>query len=429
MQKNTLTRILGILLTAILLTGALSILPVSADEIIPGDVDSSGGVDISDARLVLQHLVGKIILTKDQRRAADVNANGKVDIGDARLILQHIVGKPVKLLEGIEEMPYIAVICKGTQHQFWQTVKKGADAAGEEFGAAITFEGPTTESDVADQHDILKAAIAREPTAIALAAVNSEAVKDLLIECKNKGIPVIGFDSGVSAPPPGTVYATATTDHAASAAIAAEKLFDNADFKAKYNAATPENPVIVGLLSQDAYSSSLVSRNRGFINKMDELAAGGGVVTGHDVFNNDNAEAKVKIVVRVPSSTDYYSLREAAETLLETPGLAAIFGSNEGAVEGILAASDGGKEFGDGKYKDIIAIGFDAGYNQKRAVREGWFFGSVTQDPFQMGYLAVKLAFDASEGKPSPGEFVDSGAKWYDSSNIDSDGIKDLVYD
>ena len=44
--------------------------------------------------------------------------------------------------------PYIAVVSKGEQHDFWQQVKLGANAAADEYGVDITFEGPASESEV-----------------------------------------------------------------------------------------------------------------------------------------------------------------------------------------------------------------------------------------------------------------------------------------
>ena len=81
-----------------------------------------------------------------------------------------------------------------------------------------------------------------------------------------------------------------------------------------------------------------------------------------------------------------------------------------------------------GTYKDLTVAGFDAGKTQKTAVSNGWFLGSVTQDPYQIGYQAVDLA-----GKRLPrGETVsdvDTGAKWYNAANIGDEDIAKLVYD
>ena len=41
---------------------------------------------------------------------------------------------------GGDDQPYIAIVSKGFQHQFWQAVKAGADKAAAEFGVDVTFE-------------------------------------------------------------------------------------------------------------------------------------------------------------------------------------------------------------------------------------------------------------------------------------------------
>ena len=59
--------------------------------------------------------------------------------------------------------PYIPVISKGFQHQFWQAVKLGAEKAAKDFNVKITFEGPETESQVDKQIEMLQAALAKKP--------------------------------------------------------------------------------------------------------------------------------------------------------------------------------------------------------------------------------------------------------------------------
>jgi ribose transport system substrate-binding protein len=121
-------------------------------------------------------------------------------------------------------------------------------------------------------------------------------------------------------------------------------------------------------------------------------------------------------------------MTNAANAVLNKNNLAAIFCSNEGAVAGMLAATADGSEFGEGRrFSDILVAGFDAGAPQKNAVRNGWFVGSVTQDPYRIGYLAVELAVKAAKGETV--EDVDTGAQWYTKENIDEPNIALLVYD
>ncbi|MCL2487938.1 MAG: leucine-rich repeat protein [Oscillospiraceae bacterium] len=67
-------------------------LPVPGD-FLWGDVDRQNGLDISDARMVLQYLVGKITLTPTQLSLANVDGKNGVTITDARLMLQRLVSK------------------------------------------------------------------------------------------------------------------------------------------------------------------------------------------------------------------------------------------------------------------------------------------------------------------------------------------------
>jgi ribose transport system substrate-binding protein len=70
---------------------------------------------------------------------------------------------------------YIPLISKGFQHQFWQAVKQGADQAAKDYKVKVTFEGPETEQQVDKQIDMLSAALAKKPAAIAFAALDSKA--------------------------------------------------------------------------------------------------------------------------------------------------------------------------------------------------------------------------------------------------------------
>ena len=116
------------------------------------------------------------------------------------------------------DRPYIALVSKGFQHQFWQAVKAGAEQAAEEFDVEITFEGPNTEADVDQQIQMLQTALDKSPAAIGFAALDSQAAGPLLQQAKDQDIPVIAFDSGVDSDIPLT---TAATDNLAAAAEAA----------------------------------------------------------------------------------------------------------------------------------------------------------------------------------------------------------------
>lgn len=331
--------------------------------------------------------------------------------------------------------PYIAVISKGFQHQFWQTVMKGAKDAAAKYNVDMTFDGPPSESDINVQVDMINAAIAKNPKALCLAALDTNSVTQQLADCKSKGIPIVGFDSGVPNAPAGTIVATASTNNANAGALAADSMFADPIFLAALNAATLTKPVVIGVQSQDATSASIVDRTTGFVNeivkKCETLFAGQVAVIGHDKFAKaaTSGKAAVNINVIVPPSSSATDSQAGSQTLLAMKGIIAVFASNEASVNGIIAATTDGTDLdrSSGKFKNITVVGFDAGKAQKAAVKNGWFLGSVTQDPYMIGYLSVELAFKAINGEKVADS--DTGCKFYNASNMAQPDIAQLLYD
>lgn len=328
------------------------------------------------------------------------------------------------------EKMYIPVMAKGFQHQFWQAVYTGAQAAAEEFGVDIYFDGPASETEIDAQVEMLKTEMAKEPKALALAALSTDAVMNELEECFNKGIPVIGFDSGVPDAPEGYVKATACTNNEAAAALAAQKFMEQEGFADMLSAATADAPVVIAVISQDAVSASVCGRTTGFVNEMKALASEYNTVSveGHDKWAEPVDGAGVIIYVAISATTEATDVAAASNNVLNMDGLKAVFCSNEGAVTGFLAATADGSELGEGgRYEELMVAGFDAGAAQKNAIRQGWFVGSVTQDPYMIGYDAVMLAVKAANGEEVAD--IDTGAQWYNAENIDDEMIALLVYD
>ena len=165
---------------------------------------------------------------------------------------------------------------------------------------------------------------------------------------------------------------------------------------------------------------------------MKEIAEGyqpGAVsVEGHTLWEAPVDNPAIIIRVEISATTEATAVQTAATSLLNMENVKAIFCSNEGAVTGFLAAVSDGEDLAEGgKYADLIVAGFDAGAAQKNAIRNGWLYGSVTQDPYSIGYNAVEMAYKAAMGEEVSD--VDTGAKWYNAENIDDEDIALLVYD
>ena len=288
--------------------------------------------------------------------------------------------------------PYIAVISKGFQHQFWQAVNAGADKAAKEFNVDITFEGPETEAMVDKQVEMVQTALDKKPAALCLAALDTKALIPLLERAKSEGIPVVGFDSGVDSDIP---VATAATNNIAAAALAADKM-------AELIGGSGEVAVIV----HDQTSRTGIDRRDGFVNQIKDKYPDINIV---DIQYGGGDQLK---------STDL------AKAIIQAhPNLKGFFGANEGSIIGVLNAV---KELG--KEGQIVVIGYDSGKQQMDAIRAGTEAGAITQDPIGIGYKCVEAAVKTLNGETVE-KNIDTGFHWYDKTNIDSDTIKPLLYE
>ena len=142
------------------------------------------------------------------------------------------------------------IVSKGFQSTYWQAVYKGAKAKAEELGVEINMVGPNSESDVADQVQMLNSAINANPPAIGFASLDTSACLEAIQTAMDSGIPIIGFDSGVPDAPEGAVYANAATDNYAAGALAEEETYK----VLKDRIAAAEGTVRIGVMGQDAVS-------------------------------------------------------------------------------------------------------------------------------------------------------------------------------
>lgn len=321
-----------------------------------------------------------------------------------------------------EKELYVYLVSKGFQHQFWQAVKKGAEEKAKELGAKIEFVGPNSESDIADQVQMLNNAINLKPDAIGLASLSTEACLEAIQTAKDSKIPIIGFDSGVPGAPAGAIYANASTDNYKAGELAAENTYPL--IKDKIKSATV--PVRIGVMNQDATSESIVNRGSGFIEKMTTLIKADGKtvsVEGHDKWMAKVDGANVILDVAVPATVNAEQATTDAINLLNKPDTICIYASNQFTGEALVNGNTNLQKLN----KSVIGVAFDAGALIKGAVKSGTLAGAVTQDPMSIGRNTVDLAVKAAKGETV--KDVDTGCQWYTAKNMDDANIAPNLYD
>ena len=311
----------------------------------------------------------------------------------------------------------IAVIAKGESHAFWQSVKAGAEAAGEKYGYKITFRGPASESakDLPSQMEMVQTALSNKATGIVLATIG-EGFVDLLTQAKDNNIPVVQFDSGIwandvaalDAADKNPLVAHVATSNYLAAGTVAENFFE----AIKEDIAAADN-YIIGVIQHDETQTG-IDRAGGFIDKFTELA---------DADASTKGKYKIEKEVKPGDADNAY--KAALEALTEK-GAAAIFMTNEGVVKQVYDAIGAAGT----KYDAIKFAGYDAGTKQIEWMKKTTgpkLVGSVAQDSFQIGYQAVEQAVMAVEGKEIT-EKVDIAGAWWNAENVDEMIEKNLVY-
>ena len=321
-----------------------------------------------------------------------------------------VMAAPEDQFEGLtaNEAYEFPMMVKSFQSTYWEAAMKGMDKAAEELGVTYTAQGPNSESDIADQVNMINTAIAANPVGLGLAACDTSSVQEALQTCVDKGIPVVTFDTGIADAPEGSVVCEVCTDNNQAGSVAAENMYP----AIKDVIANADGQVIIGEVNQDATALNIQQRGTGFINKMIELIKADGktvAVKGNEFYVNaaegadaEEADADVVIQVAVPAQTTVELCSTEANANLN------VLGSD---------AANG----------DVIGVGFDAGSIIKAAVTDGTFLGAVTQSPLMMGYYAIYALTAAANGAEL--EDVPTAGYWYDSTNIDDENIAPNLYD
>jgi len=272
----------------------------------------------------------------------------------------------------------IAVIPKGTTHEFWKSVHAGAEKAAQELGVKIIWKGPLREDDREDQIKVVENFINMHVKGIVLAPLDDTALVPVVTDAINARIPVVAFDSGIKTD---DTVSFVATDNARGGKLAGDHLAKLLGGKGK-----------VMMLRYAEGSASTAERERGFL---EAIAAHPDIeVVSHNQYGGVTTESAFKV-------------SENLLTAHKGPGgltVQGIFCPNESTAFAMLRALED-----NGFAGKVRFIGFDSSPKMVDAMAKGHMDATVVQDPIKMGYLAVKAMVDHLQGKPVD-KRVDTGA-------------------
>ena len=292
----------------------------------------------------------------------------------------------------------IAVVPKGTTHEFWKAIHAGAIKAERELTAAgtpvrVIWKGPLKEDDREQQVQVVENFVGQRVSGIVLAPLDSRSLVAPVETAVRGKIPVVIIDSGLQS----KAYSSfVSTDNREGGRIAARELGKLVGGKGN-----------VILLRYAVGSASTEEREEGFL----------------EIMKRDFPE--IRLV-----STDQHAgatrdtARRASENLLNRHGrtLNGVFTPNESSAAGmLLALRDAGLAGGKVKF-----VGFDSGETLNAGLQAGDIQGLVVQNPFNMGYLGVKTMVAIIKGESAPA-MIDTGVGFLTRENFNDPKLAEIV--
>lgn len=291
---------------------------------------------------------------------------------------------------GREQKTVIGVISKGQAHQFWQAIHAGANAAANEYGVEILWNGPAEETDFSRQIEIVDSMTARRVDALAIAPADRRALVQSVERAAKSGIPVTIYDSGLEFNDYVSFVATNNYQAGEQAARVLGKLLNG------------RGTVIA--LNHMPGSASSMDRERAF---QDTLA---------------KEFPQIRIAGSQFGMGDRARVIAAAENLLTAnPKVDGMFASAEssssGAVRALQARGLAGK---------VKLVAFDFTPDLVNALQDGTISALVVQDPFRIGYEAVKTLATKLKGQTPPRK-VDLSARVITRPDLQDPDVKKLL--
>ncbi len=265
----------------------------------------------------------------------------------------------------------VEVVIKSSDYEnfpFWDVVRQGVETAAVDFQAAVSIQGPPSETQIDLQIEMIRKALARRPQAIVVAAADFKRLAPIADEIQKAGIPLITIDSFIDSDIP---LSRIGTDNHAAGYKAGESLQDFLQPE-EMSAAGATGVAIISYLRD---TSSQIDREEG----VRDYLIGKHTVAGTWYCNADItvAEEQVRqILLEMPEVTGFVALNEQATV---------------GAARAIEAA---------GRSGSVTLVGFDNSPPIIQFLENGVIQAVIVQKPFNMGYLGVKSAVDSIRGTP-----------------------------
>jgi ribose transport system substrate-binding protein len=292
----------------------------------------------------------------------------------------------------------IAVIPKGTTHEFWKSIHAGSNKAAAELSAQgaqvnVIWKGPLREDDREQQIQVVEGFVSQGVDGIVLAPLDNHALVRPVEEAKRAGVPTVIIDSGLESD---QISSFVATDNLKGGSLAADRMGEVLGGKGK-----------VLLLRYMEGSASTQDREAGFVQRLKEK------YPGIELISSDQYAGATRDTAK-----------RASENLLNrfVDQVQGIFTPNESSTAGMLLALQDINKAG-----KIAFVGFDASDPFIEAMKTKQLQGIVVQNPFNMGYLGVRTMVESLQGT-NVSKRIDTGVTMVTLDNLNSPEIQTLLH-
>lgn len=294
------------------------------------------------------------------------------------------------------DKPTIAVIPKGTTHEFWKSIHAGAVKAQRELNIDIIWKGPLKEDDRESQISLVEDFISRRVAGIVLAPLDDSALRAPVLTAYQAGIPVVIIDSDLKGE---TQVSFVATDNHKGGHMAGTEMARRLNSTGK-----------VIMLRYQAGSASTMNREQGFLDAIAEYP------NMELVSSNQHGGATTESAYQ--ASENLLAPLKGPDGKLAIQG---IFCPNESTTFGMLRALQDA-----GLAGSVTFIGFDSSEKLVEALQNDQIHGLILQNPFNMGYLGVKTMMAHINGDPYE-KRIDTGVTLVTKDNMNDPEIKNIL--
>ena len=271
--------------------------------------------------------------------------------------------------EGTGEKQKVVVVLQSLTSEYWNFVQAGAKQAFEDFGVDGTILGPSSESQIMEQVNMMQDALTKGPDALVVSATQPETAIPTFKQYKNNNIPVILINQDV-------------------------------DWEDKVTFIGTDN-FTAGKQGGELLASKL--------KKGDKVALIGGQL-GNQTHKGRIGGAKealvaagMDVVAEQPADSDKSKAMNVMENILASnKDLKGVFVSSDDMAMGAMRGVQN-------KGANIPVVGLDGIVETIQSVIDGELAGTIAQNPYDMGYKGVENAIKAIKGE-SVEKRIDTGA-------------------